>query len=130
MQKRLKRIKWSLVDLTRPASELAEELGVSLNAIYNARKRLNIEAPNLAGGKIGNNGGGPRYGNQNRAGKTLPDAMKPYQLRLHPDLIERIQNEAKRARTTASEVVRLALVAYLHKAEQHGTEKEKEPLNS
>jgi predicted DNA-binding protein len=48
--------------------------------------------------------------------------MKPYQIRLHPDLIERIQAEAKRTRTTASEVVRLALVAYLHKAEQHGTE--------
>lgn len=125
MQKRHSHIKWSLVDLTRPASELAEKLGVSLNAVYNARKRLGIEAPNLAGGKIGNKGGGPRYGNQNRKGKTLADSMKPYQLRLHPDLIERIQTEARRTRTTASEVVRLALVSYLHKAEQYGTEEEK-----
>lgn len=122
MKKKSPHIKWSLVDLTRPATELAQELGVSLPAVYAARKRLGIEAPNLAGGKLGNNGGGPRYGNQNRKGKTLADSMKPYQLRLHPDIIERIQAEAKRTRTTASEVVRLALVAYLHKAEQHGTE--------
>jgi hypothetical protein len=122
MKKYAPRIKWSLVDLTRPAPELAQELGVHVNAVYNARKRLGIEAPNLAGGKPGNNGGGPRYGNQNRKGKTLADSMKPYQLRLHPDLIERIQAEARRTRSTASEVVRLALVAYLHKAEQHGTE--------
>lgn len=126
MQKRSKRIKWSLVDLTRPASELADELGISLAAIYNARKRLGVEAPSLAGGAR-EGAGGPRYGNQNRKGKTLPGSMKPYQIRLHPDLIERIQTEARRTRTTASEVVRLALVAYLHKAEQHGTE-EKKPL--
>lgn len=126
MKKKSPHIKWSLVDLTRPATELAQELGVSLPAVYAARKRLGIETPNLAGGAMP--GAGAPAGNQNRKGKTLADAMKPYQLRLHPDLIERIQTEAKRTRTTASEVVRLALVAYLHKAEQHGTEETKKPL--
>lgn len=130
MKKRSANIRWSLVDLLRPASELAEELGVHVNAIYNARRRLGIQAPNLAGGKPGNNGGGPRYGNQNRKGKTLPESMKPYQLRLHPGLIERIQAEAKRTRTTSSEVIRLALIAYLHKVEQHGTEEAEKPLDT
>lgn len=127
MQKRSKRIKWSLVDLTRPASELAEELGVSLNAVYNARKRLGIEAPNLAGGA--REGAGAPAGNTNGSGnmgRRKDNALKPYQLRLSPDLIEHIQTEARRTRTTASEVVRLALVSYLHKAEQYGTKEETE----
>ena len=127
MKKRHTHIKWSLIDLTRPASELAEELGVTVATIYRKRKELGIIVPNMSGGKIGNKGGAP-IGNQYRKGKTLADSMKPYQLRLHPDIIDRIQTEAKRTHTTASEVVRLALVAYLHKAEQHGTEETEKPL--
>jgi hypothetical protein len=122
MQKRSKRIKWSLVDLTRPASELAEELGVSLAAIYNARKRLGIEAPNLAGGKEGNKGGAPK-GNQNalgNKGNSKPDEqkIKMTYVRMLPAEIEALHAHARRQKTTYSELVRLILQKYLREQDK------------
>lgn len=119
MQKRHSHIKWSLVDLTRPATELADELSVSLAAIYNARKRLGIEAPNLAGGKIGNKGGGSRQG----AGRPpLEDAQIQYQIRIRPSLLEQVREYAEQHKLPVSELVRLALLAYMNKAAKNGEE--------
>lgn len=119
MKKRHTHIKWSLVDLTRPAPELAQELGVHVNAVYNARKRLGVEAPNLAGGKPGNNGGGAREG----AGRhKLPDAQIQYQIRIRPSLLEQVKAYAERHKLPVSELIRLALVAYINKAGKDGEE--------
>ena len=128
MQKRHTHIKWSLVDLTRPASELAEELGVTVATIYRKRKELGIVVPNMSGGKIGNKGGA-RPGNQNRAGKYKEDAHVQYQIRIKPSLLEQVKSYAKRRSLPVSEVFRLALVAYLNAEHQHGAEEEKESLN-
>ena len=130
MQKRSKRIKWSFVDLTRPASELAEELGVSLAAIYGARKRLGIEAPNLAGGA--REGAGAPEGNNNgrgNKGRCKEDAQVQYQMRIRPSLLEQVKAHARRRGLPVSEVIRLALVAYLNTEHQHGTEKQETPLD-
>lgn len=120
MKKRSANIRWSLVDLTRPASELAEELGVHVNAIYNARRRLGIQAPNLAGGKPGNNGGGPRYGNQNRKGTG--SNMANLNIRLPESLLQAVRSTAQKRKLTTSEFARLAFLAYINKAVQDGTE--------
>ena len=117
-----KHISWSLVDLTRPAAELAEELGCNVLAVYRARQRLGIVVPKISGGARPG-AGGPRFGNQNRKGKTLPDSMTQYQLRIPPALLDAIKKEAKRTHTTASEVIRLAIVAHLHRI-QHGATEE------
>jgi uncharacterized protein YjcR len=118
--KKRKNIRWSLVDLTRPAAEIADELDCDVSLVYRARKRAGIVMPNMSGGKIGNKGGAP-MGNQNRKGKTLMDAMTPYQLRLPRKIIELIKDEAKRSNTTASDVIRLALISHL-KLDANGTE--------
>lgn len=114
-----KRIKWSLVDLRRPASELAAELGTTSQAIYAARRRLGIITPNLSGGKPGNKGGGAREG----AGrKPIGDApLVQYQLRIHRELIERAKTEAEKRGLTAAELIRLALITYLNKADNGQT---------
>ena len=122
MQKRHTHIKWSLVDLTRPASELAEELGVSLNAVYNARKRLGIEAPNLAGGQLGNKGGAP-IGNQNaigNKGNSKPDdqKIKMTYVRMLPAEIDALHAHAKRQKMSYSELVRLILQRYLREQDK------------
>lgn len=113
---------WTSVDLTRPAHDIAQELGCAVSLVYRARKRLGVDVPNMSGGKIGNKGGGARPGNQNRKGKTLADAMTPYQLRLPRDIIEAVKAEAARTNTTASDVIRLALTAHLKHEEAHGAE--------
>ena len=122
MQKRSKRIKWSLVDLTRPASELSAELGVSLAAIYNARKRLGIEAPNLAGGKIGNKGGGPRYGNQNRAGTG--HNMANLNIRLPEELLANVKKTADKRKMNVSEFARQAFLLFITQGSHDGTKEE------
>ena len=130
MQKRHTHIKWSLVDLTRPASELAEELGVSLNAVYNARKRLGIEAPNLAGGA--REGAGAPEGNNNghgNKGRCKEDAQVQYQMRIRPSVLEQVKAHARRRSLPVSEVIRLALVAYLNLEHQHETEKQEAPFD-
>lgn len=116
-----KRIKWSLVDLTRPASELAAELGTTRQAIYAARRRLGIEVENSAGGARA--GAGAPQGNSNRKGKTLANSMTPYQLRIPCALLELVKEEAARKRLTASEIIRLALVMYFNANAHHAEEK-------
>ena len=126
MKKRHTHIKWSLVDLTRPASELAQELGVTVATIYRKRKELGIIVPNMSGGKIGNKGGGAREG----AGRPrLEDAQVQYQMRIKPSLLEQVKTYARRRSLPTAEVIRLALVAYLNAEHQHGAEEEKEPFN-
>ena len=122
MQKRHTHIKWSLVDLTRPASELAEELGVSLNAVYNARKRLGIQAPNLAGGKLGNKGGGPRYGNQNRAGTG--HNMANLNIRLPEELLANVKKTADKRGMNVSEFARQAFLLFINQGLHNGTKEE------
>lgn len=123
-----KRISWSLVDLTRPAAELAEELGVNVQTIYRVRHKLGIAAPNLSGGKPGNKGGGAREGAGRPKGSRNADSMTQYQLRIPPDILNAVKAEAKRTRTTASEVIRLAIVSHLNRVE-HGAEEKKESFN-
>lgn len=119
---------WASIDLTRPASDIAQELGCAVSLVYRARKRMGVGVPNCAGGK--RQGAGPKKGTRNRLGKTLADAMTPYQLRLPRDIIEAVKAEAARTNTTASDVIRLALTAYLKCEAPHGTEEAQKPLNS
>lgn len=121
---------WASIDLTRPAHDIAQELGCAVSLVYRARKRMGVDVPNMSRGKIGNKGGGARPGNQNRKEKTLADAMTPYQLRLPRDIIEAVKAEAARTNTTASDVIRLALITYLKREAPHGTEETQKPLNS
>jgi hypothetical protein len=112
MKKKSPNIKWSLVDLTGPATELAQELGVHVNAVYNARRRLDIEAPNLAGGA--RPGAGAPIGNTNgqgNEGRCKEDAQVQYQIRIRPSLLEQAKEEAKKHRIPVSELIRLALVS-------------------
>lgn len=110
-----KRLKWSLVDLRRPASELAAELGTTRQAIYAARRRLGIEVENSAGGSRA--GAGAPQGNSNR---TLPDdqRIKMTYVRMLPAEIDALKRHAARHKLTYSELVRLVLQKYLREQEQ------------
>jgi hypothetical protein len=111
MQKSNKRIKWSLVDLTRPASELAAELGTTTQAVYAARRRLGIITPNLSGGKPGNKGGA-RLGNTNRKGTG--SNLANLNIRIPAALLDAMRRDADRRKLTTSEWARLAFLAKLH----------------
>lgn len=120
MQKRHTHIKWSLVDLTRPASELAKELSVSLNAVYNARKRLGVEAPNLAGGP--REGAGAPLGNQCRAGTG--HNMANLNIRLPEELLANVKKTADKRKMNVSEFARQAFLLFMHQGSHDGTKEE------
>lgn len=122
MQKRHSHIKWSLVDLTRPASELAEELGATASTIYRKRKELGIVVPNMSGGKIGNKGGGAREGNQNRAGTG--HNMANLNIRLPEELLEDVKKTATKRKMNTSEFARQAFLLFINQGPHDGTEEE------
>lgn len=122
MKKKSPRIKWSLVNLTRPAPELAAELGVHVNAVYNARKRLGIEAPNLAGGA--KPGAGAPIGNANAKGnkgnsKPEDQKIKMTYVRMLPAEIDALHAHARRQKMSYSELVRLVLQKYLREQDKN-----------
>ena len=112
-----KRISWSLVDLTRPAAELAEELGVNVQTIYRVRRKLGIAAPNLSGGKPGNKGGGAREG-AGRPKLEESEKIKMTYVRMLPSELEALKAIAKRKRMTYSELVRLTLQKLIREENQ------------
>lgn len=120
--KKRKNIKWILVDLTRPAAEIAEELDCDVSLVYRARKRAGIDMPNMSGGKIGNKGGGAREG----AGrKPLPEGErnKMTYIRLLPADIAQLKAIAKRRNTNYSELVRQVLQKFIREETQTDAQK-------
>lgn len=118
MKKRHTHIKWSLIDLTRPASELAEELGVAVATIYRKRKELGVIVPNMSGGKIGNKGGAP-IGNQHRKGTG--HNMANLNIRLPETLLADVRRAADKRGMNVSEFARQAFLL-LMKGPHNGAE--------
>jgi hypothetical protein len=113
--KKRKNIRWSLVDLTRPAAEIAEELGTHPNAVYAARKRAGIVTENLSGG-MRPNSHLPKEG-AGRPKLAEDKSIKMSYVRMLPAEIEALKKHAKRQKLTYSELVRLILQKYLREQE-------------
>ena len=126
MPYRAEKIDWNSVDLTRDAKELAAELSCHPAQIYRARKKYGVIVPKKSGGArpgprpgAGKGSGGFREG-AGRPKKEPSEKLANVALQLLPEVVEAIDNLAKKKGSTRARVMREAIAEYLEKEKANG----------
>ena len=113
------RIDWSEVDLTRPAKDIADELGVALQSVYRKRKELKVNVPHASSGPRPMCGGakpgaGRPKGSKNLHPKENPtEPMPMLYIRVREHTRRKFVDMAERKGIPYSELIRKIFEDYI-----------------
>lgn len=106
------RIDWSEIDLTRPAKDIADELGVALQSVYRKRKELKVNVPHASSGPRPMCGGAKPGAGRPKGSKGSAESMVQTFIRLRESTHKTLETAANRRGLTYSEFVRRILEDY------------------
>lgn len=106
------RIDWSEVDLTRPAKDIAEELGITTANVYRRRKALGMKVPHESSGTRPMCGGAKPGAGRPKGSKSAAVPMVQTFIRLRESTQKTLEAAANRRGLTYSEFVRRILEDY------------------